>query len=230
MARTRGRGDAGGALWLLGAAVLAAPLLVFVAAFGTRYGWWSRDIGYDLLALGVGRWLALAGLAAGLLALLIGLRQPRRYGLLGAVLLLVGGGFAVATWMQHQRLTADAPGDVSTNPQEPPAFSETLLTARGAPVGVASSACPGVAAVPRQLAAPDVAEALRRAGFRVVGAGAFRVEGTHSGYWFGFDHDVTVRIRPARTDVRIAARSGKPQGDQACALLAEATAELAKAP
>ena len=56
-------------------------------------------------------------------------------------------------------------------------------------------------------------------GFPVVRATTFEVEGVHEGAWFGFAHDAVVRIRPGRTDIRVAARDRtRPDGGAACRL------------
>ena len=51
-----------------------------------------------------------------------------------------------------------------------------------------------------------------------VGFGVGRADGTRQGFWFGFTYDATIRIRPGRTDVRVAAREGRPDGEEACRL------------
>ena len=60
--------------------------------------------------------------------------------------------------------------------------------------------------------------ALEQAGFRAHGAGVQRADGTHTGFWFGVTHDAVIRIRPGRTDIRVAARDPLPHGGEACRL------------
>ena len=43
---------------------------------------------------------------------------------------------------------------------------------------------------------------------QVIGQAPWRVEGTYESFWFGFEDDVVVRIRPGRTDVRSISRVG----------------------
>tara|TARA_R110002167_G_scaffold192921_3_gene395529 strand:- start:1541 stop:2242 length:702 start_codon:yes stop_codon:yes gene_type:complete len=217
---TRPRG-AIGMRWLV-LTVLAAPLLVFVAVMGTRFGLWPVGIGRELLTLQIGRWLALAGLAAAVLALLLALRDLRRLGLIAGVSLLVALATVGLFVRQQAQLKAAAPLDATTAPSDAPGYSaETAArrTALGAPN--APVACEGLAAVPRQVSAQAATSALEAAGFTVQRAGLFQSEGLHEGFWFGLRHDAVVRIRPGQTDVRVTALDGRPQGDAACRLARE---------
>ncbi|WP_417229855.1 DUF1499 domain-containing protein [Brevundimonas sp.] len=214
---TRPRGGIG-MRWLV-LIVLAAPLLVFAAVMGTRFGLWSVEVGRDLLTLQIGRWLALAGLAAAALGVLLALRDLRRLGLIAGVSLLVSLATVGLFVRQQAQLTAPAPLDATTAPADVPGYSaETaaLRVAMGAPD--APAACPGLTAVPTQVASETATAALEAAGFTVQKAGLFQSEGLHEGFWFGLRHDAVVRIRPGRTDVRVTARDGRPQGDAACRL------------
>lgn len=230
---TRGRATGLGPLPWLAAVALLGPVAVFVAALGTRTGLWGLEIGFDLVALNLGRWLALAGLGAGVLAVVMAAKAPRRRGPLAALALVVAVAFAGGLYMQQQRFARAEPNDVTTSPAEPPNLSDELTDIRrgdrAAPLN-ASVACSGAEAVSRQLAPESASAALERAGLTVIGAAPFRAEGFREGFWFGFTHDVIVRIRPGRTDVRVVARDGRPQGDAACALLRRVAEELAKEP
>jgi hypothetical protein len=53
-----------GRVQALAALSVAAPVLVLVAALGTRLGAWPVGIGYDLLTLQVGWFLSFVGAAA----------------------------------------------------------------------------------------------------------------------------------------------------------------------
>tara|TARA_R110000782_G_scaffold171381_1_gene263086 strand:+ start:632 stop:1333 length:702 start_codon:yes stop_codon:yes gene_type:complete len=214
---TRPRGGIG-MRWLV-LTVLATPLLIFVAVMGTRFGLWPVETGRELLTLQIGRWLALAGLAAAVLAVVLALRDLRRLGLIAGVGLLVSLATVGLFVRQQAQLTAPAPLDATTDPVDAPGFSvETagLRVALRSPD--APSACPALAAVPTQVASETATAALEAAGFTVRKAGLFQSEGLHEGFWFGLRHDAVVRIRPGRTDVRVTARDGRPQGDAACRL------------
>lgn len=214
---TRRRGGTG-MRWLV-LIVLAAPLLVFIAVMGTRFGLWSVEVGRDLLTLQIGRWLALAGLGAAALGVLLALRDLRRLGLIAVISLLVSLATVGLFVRQQAQLSLPAPLDATSAPADAPGYgAETagLRVALSAPD--APAACPGLTAVPTQVASETATAALEAAGFTVQKASLFQSEGLHEGFWFGLRHDAVVRIRPGRTDVRVTARDGRPQGDAACRL------------
>lgn len=205
-------------------AALAAPLAVFVGAFGTLFGWWPIEIGYDLLTWRIGWVLAWVGMAAALAAVVLALRDARRLGWMAAVALLAAGP-TLGLFLHHQsRIAAASAVDVSTDVSDPPGLSRRQLDQRAAegamPVNApaAVEACPGLSAAPTQVAVETADQALRDAGFTVAATGVFRAEGTKDGFWFGRGHDVVVRIRPGRTDVRVIAHDPRPDGGEACRL------------
>lgn len=207
--------------WLTLAAFLA-PLVVLAAVFGTRFGLWSAGFGLDVLTLKIGLVLAFVGLAAAAIAVVIALKDIRRRGLYAAVSLAVAGGTVALFLVQQQRFAVPAHNDVTTDAVEPPAFSRAVLAMRGGDPGAggggASVACPGLVSVPRQVAPETAAAALSAAGFTVRGAAPFRADGAQEGFWFGLTYDAAIRIRPGRTDVRVAQREGVDVGDEACRL------------
>lgn len=206
--------------WLTLAACLA-PLLVLVAVFGTRFGLWSAAFGLDVLTLKLGRILAFAGLAAALVAVIIALKDMRRRGLYAAVSLAVAGATVALFLIQERRFAVPADNDVTTDAAETPAFSRAVVAMRGGQgtgKDGASVACHGLVSVPRQVAPETAAAALAAAGFTVRGAAPFRADGAKEGFWFGLTYDAAIRIRPGRTDVRVAQREGVKVGDEACRL------------
>lgn len=202
--------------WLTLAACLA-PLLVLVAVFGTRFGLWGAGFGLEILTLRIGRILAFAGLAAALIAVLIAFRDMRRRGLYAVVALVVAGVTMALFLVQEGRFAVPADNDVTTDAAEAPAFSRAVLAMRGGQDG-ASVACPELVSVPRQVAPETASAALSAAGFTVRGAAPFRADGAKEGFWFGLTYDAAIRIRPGRTDVRVAQREGVKVGDEACRL------------
>ena len=204
--------------WLTLAA-FAAPILVLVAVFGTRFGLWSAGFGLEVLTLKVGRFLAFVGLAAALIAVVVAIKDMKRRGLYAAVSLVVAGAAVTLFGVQGQRFAVPAANDVTTDAAEPPAFSRAVLAMRGGQgEATASAACPGLISVPRQVAPETAAAALEAAGFAVRGAAPFRADGAREGFWFGLTYDAAIRIRPGRTDVRVAQREGVTVGDEACRL------------
>lgn len=213
----RGQTGGQGVAVLLGLS-LVAPLLVLVAALGTRAGALSLETGYDLLTMKIGWWLAIAGAMAALGAVLLALRDIRRLGLLALAALLAGGGTLGAYVWQNGRL-ADAPSeDISTDLAEIPGFGDLgdERGNQGPRVTAGVEICPGALPVMKQIAPQSAIWALEKAGFTVRGAGVARADGTREGFWFGFDHDAVIRIRPGRTDIRVAARDARSHGGDAC--------------
>ena len=204
--------------WLTLAA-FAAPLLVLLAVFGTRFGLWGAGFGLDVLTLKIGRILAFAGLAAALVAVILALKDMKRRGLYAVVSLVVAGATVALFAVQGQRFAVPADNDVTTDAAEAPAFSRAVLAMRGEQgATTASVACPGLVSVSRQVAPETAAAALAAAGFTVRGAAPFRADGAREGFWFGLTYDAAIRIRPGRTDVRVAQREGVRVGDEACRL------------
>src|SRR5690606_33657780 len=93
------------------------------------------------------------------------------------------------------------------------------LIAAGAPAGAPSgeAAC-AVEAYPSQSAPGAAGYALREAGFTIGSLGVGRAVGTKSGVWFGSQWDAVVRIRPGRSDIRVAARDPAQDRGEACRL------------
>lgn len=198
--------------------VLAPPAVLAVSIYGTRSGVWDIQTGYGLLGLQVVPTLSwIAGVAAlGIVAITIKARGLWPMALAGVLVagMMVGGS------VYQLRQSFPAPRDVTSNVQDPPAFVGRLAQERRAAKAVSHTpvVCDGVAAIESQMAYQSVGWALDKAGVNVMGASPFRVDGWKDGSFYGVQHDVTVRIRPGRTDIRVAARDGLPLGDQACEL------------
>ena len=225
----RGTPGAGRIQALAGLAV-AAPLLVLVAALGTRVGAWPVEIGYDLLTMRAGWFLAFVGAAAALAALVLSFGNFRKLGGLAVLAVLVSGATLGGFVWQKARIAAGPVENVTTDLAEVPGFGqlggERSGQGPGPAVGVA--ACPGAQPVLRQIAPTAAIYALEQAGFTLRGAGVARADGTREGFWFGVDHDAVIRIRPGRTDIRVAARDHRPHGGEAC-LMATAISETLRA-
>lgn len=205
----------------------ATPVLLLVTALSTRSGLLSPEIGYDLVARKLLFGMAWVSVAAGLGALFVAFRRKAGW-LLAMTAVAVGlvtlGGY----FWQGARIDQSVGEDVTTDLTEIPGFGP-LATVRGAgaparTVGVES--CSAALPAMTQALPESVVYELQKLGFSVRRAGVTGVYGTHRGFWFGFTHDVAIRIRPGRTDVRVAARDGRPHGDQACRLVGEISAAL----
>lgn len=215
--RRNGKGSGGLALL---AVVVAAPLLVFVAAFGTRSGVWGHAIGHDLLTMRLGLGLAGVGALAALALLVMALRRRASWLLALAAVAVSAATLGVYGW-QSARVASGPPDDISTDVAEVPGFG--ALDARRGATGPARrggvDVCPGALPVMTQVAPESAVWALQEAGFSVQGrVNVARAAGSHRGFWFGTVHDAVIRIRPGRTDIRVAARDDRLHGGEACRL------------
>ena len=211
----------------LGLAVMAAAGVV-LAGPGYRFGWWGLGPAFALLrsSAELGLW---AG-AVAVVAIVVGgaQRSRRRLGLGILALAIALAAFGIPWRMQAQARRVPPIHDVTTDPEDPPAFVAVVARRSGArnPVEYAG---PAVAAqqrrafpdlVPLDLAAPPervlpAAEAAARSlGWEIVAAAPAegRLEATATTPWFGFKDDVVVRVRArgsgSRVDVRSLSRVG----------------------
>ena len=207
-----------GRVQLLALLAVAAPVLVLVSALGTRVGAWPAEVGYDLLTMKAGWYLAIVGALAAVAALFLSFRNFSKLGVLTLAAVLVAGGALGGFVWQKARLSAGEIENVSTDLTEVPGFGDLAEQRRGRGPGAAVGVevCPGALPVMRQVAPTAAIYALEQAGLTLRGAGVGRADGSVEGFWFGFDHDAVIRIRPGRTDIRVAARDHRPHGGEAC--------------
>jgi uncharacterized protein (DUF1499 family) len=205
-----------------------AGAAVLLAGPGYRFGWWDLGPAFTLL-----RWGAPSGAVAALLsvvALAVSLarRSRRHVGLAALALIVALAAFAIPWRMQAQARRVPPIHDVTTDPEDPPAFVGMVARRQGARNPVEYGG-PAVAAQQRR-AFPDLrpldvdapperafaaAEAAaRKLGWEIVAAvpGEGRLEATATTRWFGFKDDVVVRVRArgagSRVDVRSLSRIG----------------------
>lgn len=214
---------------LLALVVLAAPLVLVVSIYGTRMGLFDLATGYGTIGMTVVPVLSWTALVAGVLACLLILKNRSVW--LMALGALVVAAIMVGGVVYQSREWVSVPRDVTTNVEDPPVFAGRLAQDRrsaGAPEHT-PQACEGLAAVESQMAYENVAWALDKAGVTILGASFFRVDGWTEGFFYGVQNDVTVRIRPGRTDVRVSGRDTLPVGDQACDLARKVVAAMHEA-
>lgn len=207
-----------GRVQALAALAVAAPLLILVAALGTRVGAWSVETGYDLLTMRAAWFLSFIGAAAALGALALSFRSFGKLGGLAVAAVLVAGATLGGFVWQKGRIAAGPVENVSTDLVEVPGFGDLgdVRRGRGPGPAVGPEACPGALPAMRQIAPTAAIYALEQAGFTLRGAGVGRADGSREGFWFGVDHDAVIRIRPGRTDIRVAARDHRGHGGEAC--------------
>lgn len=211
---------------LLPVAALAAAAIA-ASGFGARFGVWDWRAGFTILRWGTYAALGIAAVA--LVALLVPRLRARGPLGLAIALLLAGGAAAVPLYWLQQARAVPPINDVTTDPENPPAFVAILPLRADAPV---PAAYPGAATASAQRAAyPDLAPivvskppaaafdvalaAARSMGWTIVAADAAsgRIEATATTPWFGFRDDVVIRVgadaRGSRIDVRSVSRVGK---------------------
>lgn len=215
---------------LLAVTACLTPVVLLLAAGGVRAGALSLEVGFDLLAQRVGPVLAGVGALAAIAVVVLAIRRRASWKVAGVAAVVAASTVGGYAW--HMRMNADAPGeDVSTDLADPPTFG-VLAAARGAggPAGpVEAAACPAARAVPTQLLPENAVWALQRSGFAVVRAGVTGVYATRRSFFFGFTHDAVIRIRPGRSDIRVAARDRRSHGGEACRLATDLSEALASA-
>ena len=231
--QSKGRKAADLVVWLALAVALVAPLLLLVAALGTKAGMIDWKFGFGVMTRQWVSTAAMVGVAGGLVALLAAFTDFRRLGVPAVVALLIPAAMLGAFFHLKQTAAAVPPiHDVSTDWNEPLGFSKAFMArARGAganpverdpraPVKPGSpwsgrrvaeinaETCPGAKPVPRMVPAQRVRQVLEDKGLTVRGVAPWQVEATAESAWFGFKDDVVVRIGPTRTDVRSISRVG----------------------
>ena len=211
---------------LLPVAALAAAAIV-ASGFGARFGVWDWHAGFTILRWGTYAALGIAAVA--LVALLVPKLRARGPLGLAVAMLLAGGAAAIPLYWLQQARAVPPINDVTTDPENPPAFVAILPLRADAPV---PAAYPGEATARAQRTAyPDLAPivvprpppaafdaalaAARSMGWTIVAADAAsgRIEATATTPWFGFRDDVVIRVAPdargSRIDVRSVSRVGK---------------------
>lgn len=211
-------------------AVLAAIGAV-KAGFFTRADLWTFRTGFQIL-----KWAAWGGLAAavvslaGIAAAFVGPGPRGRALVLGALGLAIGVVVAWVPWTWKQRAESVPPiHDITTDTVDPPLF-EAILPLRADAPNPSEYGGDSIAAQQREaypelgpltLAEPPgraflrALEAARDMGWEIVESDPDRgrIEATDTTFWFGFEDDVVVRVRPegagSRVDVRSVSRVGR---------------------
>lgn len=194
------------ALGALGLALLA-PVIVVLSAFAARTGLVPVETAITVVTLGVARLVALVVPALVLVALWVTRSHWRRVARYVIPALVVSGVSLGLFQYQTQQLARSGPLDVSTNPDDGP----VLRLQAGKP-----GTCEGLAAIETQLLPEAAAWALQEEGFSITEPGLFEVEASRQAFWFGRQYDAVVRIRPGRTDLRLAAAGGRADGGAVC--------------
>ena len=220
----RGRALARVSLLLAGLAGAA----VLLAGPGYRFGWWGLGPAVALLRRGAELGALAATIALVALVASLARRSRRDLGAAALALVVALAAFAVPWRMQAQAYRVPAIHDITTDPEDPPAFVAVLARRAdawnpveyGGPAIARQQRAAFPDLVPLELAAPParvfpaVEAVARDLGWEIVAAvpEEGRLEATATTPWFGFKDDVVVRVRArgagSRVDVRSLSRIG----------------------
>ena len=206
-----------------------AGLTLLAAGPGYRFGAWPLGTAFAIL-----RAAAYGGLAAAVISLAGLILAPfysRRRGMLRALVGVILGLIVVGLPWSYGRAARAAPPihDITTDPDDPPAF-DAVLPLRVDAANPAAYGGQEVARLQRE-AYPDLRplvidlptdrafqlalEAARALGWRIVASEPQRrrIEASDQTFWFGFVDDIVVRVTPegagSRIDMRSVSRVGK---------------------
>ena len=209
-----------------------ALVLLAVAPFGWRLGWWPYSFGLHWLMPASGCVAAVA-ITLSVLTLALGWSElrPRRLGVL-SVALCLSAALVYVPW-QYSRLGSTLPPihDITTDTDNPPAFSAVLPARAAEHAGGVNYDDPQLPQL-QKVAYPDLAslkaalpvakafnEALHVAksmpGWTIVASDidAGRIEASQQSRWFGFTDDIVIRVvideEGSRIDVRCTSLQGR---------------------
>lgn len=224
---------------------VATVLLLALIMVMTRAGVLSIETGFELLTLKFAPRIVMGLAGVSLLSLLISLfKAPTKYApwALGACIItfgLLGGYYAYVRALYSHPPVAE----VATNWDNPVAFSDRLITARGTtarPVQdvtritsaesvewngftvaeINTETCPAAQAItPVRIDEDKVADILKSKDIQVFSRVPWRVEGTYQDNLYGFRYDVVVRIDPTRIDIRAVSRQNFPDLGATCRIV-----------
>jgi len=208
------------------ALIIIGPLIFVLGGLGSRFGFWDWRFGLGTLARNVGPKLLMSSFLVGVVCLgLTFMVRPRR-GLIVSVLAIlipvIGLTYANSIRTKAQKLPPIH--DITTDTQDPPAFTDAILSERAKvkdvnPVDYAgkrdrpdgelvsvlqTKAYPDI----RPIVLPDEpgivfnqAKSVARSmdwTIKSENMTAGRIEATDTTFWYGFKDDIVIRIRPSK--------------------------------
>lgn len=216
-------------LLALALAVVAAVLLA-LGPIGWRAGWWHFRLAFSMLM----PWAAdfgIAALAVSFLTLLFGRSRLEGRSFAIAVIAFAAGGLIAYVPWHYDQLRQRVPPihDVTTDPDNPPAFSAAVPLREatgGNPVAYEGAKIaeqqrraypelkPLILALPPAAAFNHALDAAQNMGWTIVAAddAAGRIEASDRSRWFGFIDDIVIRVTPSGSGSRIDLRSSSRLG------------------
>ncbi len=209
---------------LLGLIILA-PLWFMIAALGYKWGWWDLGFSFGTMTRNIGPKLLMGTAFLGLLGLILSLAIKPRKGLVVSLLAILvpvlGLGHASKIRAKAQNLPFIH--DITTDTQNPPMFTQAIMSERNQVEGVNSADYIGkmdprgqeLVSVLQSKGYPDISSlvlsdspevafgeaksAAKSLGWDIkyenVDAGI--LEATETTFWYGFDDDIIIRIAPS---------------------------------
>jgi uncharacterized protein (DUF1499 family) len=208
--------------WLL---VIACPLFFAVAALGSKFGLWGWQTGLGKMTFNFGPKLLIGTLLVGFISLALRfLIKPRTGLLVSALAILVpASGLVYAKSVRTNASQLPVIHDITTDTQNPPAFTQAILSQRAKVPNVNSVEYTGkkdvkekkLVSVLQTQAYPDIRTLVFEADTAKVFETAKNVasnmgwniasdnqalgliEATDTTFWYGFKDDVVIRVKPA---------------------------------
>ncbi len=219
---------------------MLVPVYFLVAALGTKFGYLDWTVGFGQMTLAWGPRVLIGSAGLALAAVLLALLIPPRRGLMLALAALVIPllGLGYGAYMRNAAQNIPPIHDISTDLDNPPAFSQAVVRARAAVVNgndldllnkytrdgrafvdLQREHYPEIAPVTTNLdpaSTFDIAlDLARQRGWTIGAADALTgaIEATDRTFWYGFTDDIAIRVRPdgmgARVDLRSVSRVGR---------------------
>jgi uncharacterized protein (DUF1499 family) len=228
--------------WVRGALVvsLLVPVYFLVAALGTKFGYLDWTVGFGQMTFTWGPRVLYGAAGLAFVALLLAFLVPPRRGVGLAVAALAVPLLALgyAAYVRNAAQSIPPIHDISTDLDNPPAFSEAVVRARAAVPNsndldllnkftregrafteLQRQHYPEIEPVITSLEPArvfDIAlDLAREQGWSIgaTNADIGSIEATDRTFWYGFTDDIAVRVRPegagARVDVRSVSRVGR---------------------
>jgi uncharacterized protein (DUF1499 family) len=208
----------------------SAAVLLALGPIGWRLGWWHFRFGLQTL-MPWAAYLGIAALTVSVFALLLGRSRTEWRGIAIAVVAFATGALvAYVPWHYNQIRQSVPIHDITTDPDNPPAFVAVMPLRKGEGVNPVTYEGSKIAEQQRRAypdiapltvgVAPDTAfnqalDTARRMGWTIVAVdeATGRIEASERSRWYGFTDDVTIRVGAAgsgsRIDVRSSSRLGR---------------------
>jgi len=200
------------------------PLIFIIAALGVKFGLWGVGFGFGKLTLKLGPLMLVLAGVFGLISLILAAAIKPRKGFFaaGLALIIAFAGFGKVIELKKTVDSLPYIHDVTTDTQDVPVFTSSIMTQRAAVKGVNKADYSGkrdtrddklVSALQTQ-AYPDIrslilsdgpSEAFGKAEAIASGLGwdivssdieAGVIEATDTTFWYGFKDDIIIRLRP----------------------------------